>query len=121
MTILYQAFTLGDFSSFIGNGIVLSLGGSLLIVGLLILLTIAFLSWKYNIHITMAFFLSFIALTFLKIYFDQPGVNDIGLFGTLYNIMLFGMAIVTVLTLLKKWVEKKYAFTNKLKKQNNSH
>lgn len=94
---LLQAYTFGDFSGLIGVGLLQALGGSLLLIGLGILLAIGFICWKLNVHITGAFFLSFLAMSFLKIYFNDPGFTDIGLFGTLYNIMLFGMAIIFVL------------------------
>lgn len=93
---LLQAFTLGDFAGFIGVGIAQSFGGSLFLIGLAILFVIGLFCWRYNVHITGAFFMSFIALSILKEYFNDPS-NDIGLFGTLYNIMLFGMAVVFVM------------------------
>jgi len=96
---LLQAYTLSNFSEFIGIGIVQAMGGSLFLIGILILLGIAFISWKMNLHITGAFFLSFLAISFLNIYFNDAGFNDIGLFGTLYNVMLFGMAIIFLMVI----------------------
>lgn len=97
---LLQAYTLGDFSGFLGLGIVQAFGGSLFLVGLGILMVIALFCWRYNVHITTSFFLAFIALSFLKMFFNDPGFSDIGLFGTLYNVMLFGMAVIFVIFLM---------------------
>lgn len=96
---LLQTFGLEELSSFIGVAIVQAMGGSLFLLGLTILIVIAVICWKLNVHITAGFFLSFIAMSFLKLYFNDPGFGDIGIFGTLYNIMLFGMAVMFVMFL----------------------
>lgn len=96
MTLLFQANTMSELGTFLGSGIIHAFGGSALILGLAILLAIGIICWRLNVHLTSAYFLSFIALTFLKEYLNTSTTTDIGLFGTLYNIMLFGMALVTV-------------------------
>lgn len=96
---ILQAYTLGEFSGFIGNGMVQALGGSSLFIGVAVLLAIAFMAWRLNLHITVTFGMAFIALSFLKTYFEDVGTSDIGIFGVLYNLMILGMALVFLMVI----------------------
>lgn len=87
-----------------GNAFIQTTGGSALILGILLLLIIAYVAYRYNFHITTTYFFAFLIMTVLKVYFnDAIALNDIGLFGTLYNLMLLGLAIVLGSILISGW------------------
>lgn len=92
-------YSLGDFAGFLGNGMIQALGGSSLLIGISVLFAIAIMAWRLNLHITVTFGMAFIALSVLKMYFEDVGTSDIGIFGVLYNLMILGMALVLLMVI----------------------